>query len=64
MGQEAPVDRLADDYDLAAVTALALREAQAAGDAVDVVAKRRSSVIAEWRGRRGQDPAAVRRSSR
>ena len=33
MAQEAPVDRIADDYDLAAATALALREAQVAGDA-------------------------------
>lgn len=33
MAQEAPVDRIADNYDLAAATALALREAQAAGDA-------------------------------
>lgn len=33
MAQEATVDRIADDYHLAAATALALRDAQAAGDA-------------------------------
>ena len=33
MAQEAPVDHISDDYDLAAATALALREAQTAEDA-------------------------------